>query len=240
MKHPEECTAYFYLAMSTMAEIDDTVEPEYAPKLREAAERAKLIYLKCAELDTDSQAKLVRPLALGLLDSGTEERVLARLVQAVEDYGYRVGTGFLSTPHALGELIRAGRADVAYKMLLNEELPSWLGEVTAGATTVWEDWEGSLSLNRYSPGAVCQWLFDTCAGIRVAGERRFTIAPVPGGDLRFVQAEYKCTHGTVVSRWEKKRTRYRYTVTVPANCMAEIVLPDGRTETVEAGVHVNE
>lgn len=44
-----------------------------------------------------------------------------------------------------------------------------------GATTVWEDWEGTVSHNHYSPSAVCQWLFDTAAGIRVEGENHFVL-----------------------------------------------------------------
>ena len=142
---------------------------------RKAADLAKAIYPKYAELDTDRQAKLVRPLALGLLDGETKKAAQTRLVKAVESFHYRVGTGFLSTPFLLGELTEAGATETAYQVLLNPEKPGWLYEVLQGATTVWETWEGYVgkgdagSLNHYSPGAVCQWLFDTCAGIRVEG-----------------------------------------------------------------------
>ena len=76
-----------------------------------------------------------------------------------------------------------GRADLAYRMLENEKQPGWLYEVKQGATTIWENWEGSASHNHYSPGAVCQWLFDTVAGIVPDGENHFVIRPVPGGDM---------------------------------------------------------
>ena len=58
----------------------------------------------------------------------------------------------LSTPFILPTLTEAGHMDVAFKMLENEDLPSWLAQVKAGATTVWEDWEGKASHNHYSPG----------------------------------------------------------------------------------------
>ena len=112
---------------------------------------------------------------------------------------------------------------------------------------IWENWEGfaagdldqgdSGSLNHYSPGAVCQWLFDSCAGIRVEGENHFVIAPVPGGELQYAAAGYRSLYGEVVSRWEKTEERMRYTVTVPVNCTARICLPDGRQETVSAGTY---
>ena len=244
-KHTEEATAYLHLTMSTMAEIAELLgEKELAARYAEVAEGSKKAYAKFAELDTDRQAKLVRPLALGLLDGETKKAAQTRLVKAVENFHYCVGTGFLSTPFLLGVLTEAGESETAYKMLLNTEKPGWLYEVTHGATTVWETWEGCTigavntgSLNHYSPGAVCQWLFDTVCGIRVDGENRFVIAPVPGGTLSHAEASYRSLYGEVKSRWEKTEQGVKYTVEIPANCTAEICLPDGRTETVTAGVH---
>lgn len=239
-KHPEECTAYLYFTMTIMAEIASLLG-EACDEYLKAAGEAKEAYAKYAELDTDRQAKLVRPLALELLDGEEKKKAQARLVKAVERFNYRVGTGFLSTPFLLGELTEAGAAETAYKVLLNPEKPGWFHEVLQGATTVWETWEGytgkgnSGSLNHYSPGAVCQWLFDTCAGIREEGENHFVIAPVPGGVLTHAEASYQSLYGKVESRWEKTESSVRYTVTIPANCTAEIRLADGRTENVTAG-----
>ena len=239
-KHPEECTAYLYLTMTTMAEIASLLgEPGDAYK--EAAEQTKRVYAKYAELDTDRQAKLVRPLALELLDGEEKKKAQARLIKAVERFNYRVGTGFLSTPFLLGELTKAGANENAYQVLLNPEKPGWLYEVEQGATTVWETWEGyagkgdSGSLNHYSPGAVCQWLFDTCAGIRVMGENHFVITPIPGGTLTHAEANYKSLYGEVKSGWEKTESGIQYSITIPSNCTAEIRLADGRTENVTAG-----
>ena len=242
-KHPEECTAYLYLTMTTMAEIAGLLGKP-ADAYAAAAERAREVYFQYAELDTDRQAKLVRPLALGLLKGEAKMKAQNRLVRAVENFNYRVGTGFLSTPFLLGTLTEAGEAETAYRLLLNTEKPGWLYEVLKGATTIWETWEGYTgrggdgSLNHYSPGAVCQWLFDSCAGIRVEGERHFVIEPVPGGTLSFAEAGYKSLYGEVRSRWERTPEGIAYTITVPANCTAEIRLPGRETESVAAGRYV--
>ena len=240
-KHPEECTAYLYLAMTTMTEIaEEAGESGYAGRLRETAAGAKRAYLRFAELDTDRQAKLVRPLALGLLEGDLRKKAEQRLVKAVRNYRYRVGTGFLSTPFILPVLTEAGETETAYKMLLNEEKPGWLGEVADGATTVWENWEGNLSQNHYSPGAVCQWLFDTVCGIRQDGENHFVIAPVPGPGLTCAEASYRSLYGEVRSRWSIKDGKTVYEFTVPANCTAELRLPDGTTQNAGAGSFVRE
>ena len=237
-KHPEECTAYLYLAMTTLAEIAELLgEPDYQAKCREIAAGAKKAYPALAELDTDRQAKLVRPLALGLLDGDAKNAAQQRLTQAVENYRYRVGTGFLSTPFLLPVLTEAGESETAYKMLENTEKPGWLGEVLDGATTIWENWEGNLSQNHYSPGAVCQWLFDTAAGIRMDGENHFTIAPIPGGTLTYAEARYRSIYGEVFSRWERTAEGMIFTFTIPANTTAEVRLLNGEVQTVSTGTH---
>ena len=233
-RHPEECTAYLYYSMKTIAQIARILQKPFE-KYETCAEGAKKAYIRFAQLDTDRQAKMVRPLALGLLDGETKKRTQENLIRAVEKYRYRVGTGFLSTPFLLPVLTDAGAPETAYRMLENTEKPGWLGEVTDGATTIWENWEGDLSQNHYSPGAVCQWLFDTCAGIRVSGENEFEIAPVPGGTFTYAQAEWLSPYGFVRSRWEQEGDRIRYSLTIPANCRAKVHLLDGRTMTLTAG-----
>lgn len=55
-------------------------------------------------------------------------------------------------------------------MLEQEQSPSWLFNVKAGATTILEDWQGFekcvASFNHYSFGAICDFLIAGIAGIR--------------------------------------------------------------------------
>lgn len=183
---------------------------------------------------------LMVPLALGLLDGDDKKQAEGQLVKAVKEYRYCVGTGFLSTPFLLPVLTEAGHSDVAYRMLENTKKPGWLGEVLDGATTVWENWEGDLSQNHYSPGAVCQWLFEAVAGIHVDGENHFTIVPVPGGTLTYAEASYASLYGTVCSKWEKTEAGLRFTIVLPANTFADIILPDGGHHKAGCGKHTYE
>ena len=131
----------------------------------------------------------------------------------------------------------------AYRLLENEQIPGWLAMPRLGATTIWESWEGPYntqgagagSLNHYSKGAVCAWLFNTVCGIRVDGENRFVIAPRPGGSLTHASASYCSVFGKVESKWEVTQGGHIFTITVPANCCATVRLPDGRVITQSAG-----
>ncbi|KPM50434.1 alfa-L-rhamnosidase [Frankia sp. R43] len=239
---PEEATAYLHFSMRHLAEIaaelDETADAKLFTEYADGARAAyRHLYLHADTTDTDRQAKMVRPLAFGLVEDTERRRLEERLVRAVENRSHHVNTGFLSTAFLLPTLTAANRADTAYRMLENEDAPSWLAEVKAGATTVWEDWEGAASHNHYSPGAVCQWLFDTVAGIRVAAERHFVIAPVPGGTLTHAQASYTSVYGTVTSAWTRAGAGVALTITIPPNTTADIRLPGGGAYAVGPGTH---
>lgn len=248
---PEESTAYTYFTLHRVLKIADILKKPKTKRLAriqkysEGAKRAyrELVTKPKFSLDTDRQAKLVRPLYMGLLTAEQEDFAKKRLIRALENYGWRLGTGFLSTPFILFVLEKIG-VEYAYKLLENEELPGWLFMPKHGATTVWEDWEGdrasdqnAASLNHYSKGAVCEWLMSEMCGIKVAGENQFLIAPKPGGSITYAKAEYQSIYGKVACRWEKTEEGYRYTVTLPSNTTARLILPDGREDVLSSGIY---
>jgi len=56
-------------------------------------------------------------------------------VKDIEAHGNHLTTGFLGTPFLMFVLDENGRADVAYKLLLQDTYPSWGYMVRKGATT---------------------------------------------------------------------------------------------------------
>ena len=247
---PEEATAYLSYVMGAMAEVAKELnKTEDLPLYEEYRDGAKKTYQKLRHtdkytLDTDRQARLVRPLYFNLLDKKDTEFAKERLVKALDNYNWRVGTGFLSTPFILYVLNEID-TELAYKLLENEEKPGWLCMPKAGATTIWEDWEGPnsdngvgggiASLNHYSKGAVCEWIFEEMCGIKVVGENEFVIAPNPGGHFTYAGMEYESVYGRVSCRWEKKEGGFSYEITVPANTRATVILPGEGERVLLAG-----
>ena len=144
--HPEESTAYTCYVMEHMEEIAEHLgRPDDAQKYRRYADGCRRAYQELMEkkgytLDTDRQAKLVRPLYMHLLNKKQTDFAEKRLLQAMEHYGWRLGTGFLSTPFILDVLAEMD-IEYAYRLLENEEMPGWLFMPKNGATTIWESWE---------------------------------------------------------------------------------------------------
>lgn len=110
LPHPKESTAYTVFIMEHMMEIagywGKQQDKALFEKYRDGCTKAyrELITLPAYTLDTNRQAKLVRPLYLRLLDEKQEAFAKHRLVQAMENYRWRLGTGFLSTPFILDVL----------------------------------------------------------------------------------------------------------------------------------------
>ena len=243
--HPEETTAYIVYLLETMAEIAEVLgKAEDKKRFSEYAEKAKIGYGKLIEcpkfsLDTDRQAKLVRPLYMGLLDEKQAEFAKKRLIAALEHYDWRLGTGFLSTPFIL-YVLEDIDVEYAYRLLENEQMPGWLFMPKMNANTIWESWEGTqaqggiASLDHYSKGAVLEWVVSEMCGIQVSGENKFTIAPKVGGRFTFAKCEYQSVYGTVKSDWERRNGETTYKIVIPANTTAKVILPDGE-KTLTAG-----
>lgn len=251
MPHPEESTAYTAYVLGLMCEIANHMgDRENRPLFDEyakgcAAAYRDLIMHSGYTLDTDRQAKLVRPLYMHLLDEKQSAYAKKRLIKALDHYGWRLGTGFLSTPLILDVLADMDIA-YAYRLLENEEMPGWLFMPKNGATTIWESWEGTqaqggiASLNHYSKGACCEWLFKGMCGIHIDGENHFVIKPLPGGHFTYANARYKSIYGEVYSGWKKENGKYLYDIKIPANTTAEIILPNNTVKTVTAGSYTFE
>lgn len=243
--HPEETTAYIVYLLQTMAEIAEVLgKQDDKKRFSEYAEKAKIGYgklIECPEftLDTDRQAKLVRPLYMGLLDEKQTEFAKKRLITALEHYGWRLGTGFLSTPFIL-YVLEDIDVEYAYRLLENEQMPGWLFMPKMNANTIWESWEGTqaqggiASLDHYSKGAVLEWVVSEMCGIQVSGENEFTIAPKAGGHFTFAKCEYQSVYGKVKSDWRRENGKTVYTISVPANTTAKVILPGGE-KTLTAG-----
>ena len=179
-------------------------------------------------------------------DLGKKEKHAAVLVKLLENNNRKLKTGFVGTPLLADALTKIGRDDLAYALLFNEEYPGWLYEVNLGATTIWERWNsvgadglisstGMNSLNHYSYGAIVQWIFERCAGLKPLepGFASAQIAPVPHVKLGSIHMAYRSAAGEWKINWQLQgRKTLCLQISVPFGAQAQVVLPDwdGRTE----------
>jgi alpha-L-rhamnosidase len=176
----------------------------------------------------------------GLVEPENQERVLQNLVASVAKQNGHIDTGILGAKYILNTLTDHGRADVAYQMASQKDLPSWGYWIKQGATTLWEQWNGTESRNHIMFGDISAWFYKALAGINAdpaaPGFKHFLIRPQPVGDLTFARAKYESIHGAIVSDWKIKRGKFILHVVVPPNTTAAVCVPGAKiNEVLEGG-----
>jgi alpha-L-rhamnosidase len=209
----------------------------------------------------DTQTSYAVGLALGLFNSDAAPEMVKNLADAVtrentDDGGvvrpkYSLMTGFIGTAWISKALSQNGLGELAYRLLHNNQYPSWLYAIDQGATSIWERLNGYTvengfggnnsmnSFNHYSFGAVGQWMMAHSLGIErdEPGFRTFILQPEPDptGTMTWAEGHYDSMYGRISSAWKIEGTTLTYRATVPANTTATLYLPTSSAESVKEG-----
>jgi hypothetical protein len=201
----------------------------------------------------NSQTGLLWALKLGLYNSdSTHQTLLNSLLTNLANAGgsmrpgYAENTlavGFLGVNVLLPVLADEGENEMAFNLLLQDEMPSWLFPVKQGATTTWERWNsysltdsfgdsGMNSFNHYSYGAAVEWVYKYLAGINIdsdnPGFENVILQPTldTSGRITTVDAKYESVRGPIVSKYAAASGAFTsYHTEIPANTTATLYLP---------------
>ena len=229
-------TAYYYVDAKIVGEAACLLHkhPDAGHYLDLAAEiktafNRKFFHPDTGLYDNGSQTALSCALYQGLVDPQNQARVLANLVAAVEKTDHHIDTGILGAKYLLNTLLENDRTEVAYPMVARKDQPSWGWWLEQGATTLWEQWNGTESRNHIMFGDVSAWFYKALAGIQpdpqAPGFKHFFVAPHVVGDLTSARGEYNSIHGTIVSDWQVVNGEFRLRLIVPANTTATVSVP---------------
>lgn len=205
-------------------------------------------------LMSDSPAAYAVAICFDLFDDDDVRAAFGRrLASLVERGGCKIPTGFIGTPIIQDALVATGHGDVAERLLLQTECPSWLYPVTMGATSIWERWDsmrpdgtvntgGMTSFNHYALGAVSDWLHRVLAGLSPAdaGYREIRIEPHPMPSFDSASARHVTPYGVAESSWSRDPGgAINVRAVVPPNTDAIVKLP-GWHDSVRVGSGAHE
>ncbi|MVA74692.1 Bacterial alpha-L-rhamnosidase [Auraticoccus sp. F435] len=200
---------------------------------------------------SDSVTAYAMALEWDLLPDAARPAAGRRLADLVRAEDFRVATGFVGTPLVTDALTRAGYPEVAYRLLLQTDCPSWLYQVQMGATTIWERWDSMLpdgtinpgqmtSFNHYALGAVADWLHRTVAGLAIGapGYREVVVRPVPTRRLDHASTRHASPYGEIRVGWSRRGTEVGVHAELPVGVSATVWLPGaGQPQRVGPGSH---
>lgn len=193
----------------------------------------------------NSQTAYVLALRYGMVSGKRYEQAAEHLIDRIRSRNWHLSTGFIGTKDLMLVLAQIGRNDVAYRLVMNEDYPSWGFSIRHGATSIWERWDGwtpengfqNVGMNsfaHYAFGAVYQWMVEQIGGIQIIepGYKKFRIAPIPGGGLTYAKVKVESVRGVIQSDWEVKNDKIWMRVVIPPNTSCTVVVPTRNPESI--------
>lgn len=224
-----------------------------AVKYQQMADSAK-VYIKERFLNEDGsfrteilntmQTPALFALKNQLVEGKAKENMIGRLRENFKQHELCLQTGFLGTSILMPTLTENGMEDLAYELLLQRKNPSWLYSIDNGATTIWERWNsymldkgmgprGMNSFNHYAYGCVCEWIWESVAGIaadpKYPGFKHIIMKPVPDKRLGHVTANYYSAAGLIKSSWKYEGDKWSWEFTIPQGATATVTIPGEET-----------
>ncbi len=178
------------------------------------------------------QAYLAVALLVGLPPREVEPAVWKRLEDEIliRRQGH-IHAGITGGAFLFKTLRAHDRHDLLCEMVAQEDFPGWGDMLKRGATTMWESWEGTLSLLHSSylyPGA---WFMDGLGGIQPGpdgqGFKDFLLKPamLKRLPIEWVKTSYDSPYGTIVTQWKFQGAQIHLGTVVPPNTTAILILP---------------
>jgi alpha-L-rhamnosidase len=217
--------------------------------------------------EDNAQTSLLWALKLGLYEDENQKQQLIDLLESNirNDAAYKaanplsarvnyaentLSVGFLGINILAPVLSENGNSDLAYTLLLQDEMPSWLYSVKNGATTIWERWNSYStedgfgppsmnSFNHFSYGAIGEWMYSDMLGISNdpsnPGFKHIVLKPTIDNEKRITSSKgsYDSLYGEIKGSWKVKNGTFTYNATVPANTTATVYIPTNNVNTVK-------
>lgn len=248
-------TAYYAYSAKILSQCAGILGKEedkhhYTELYKKIKDNFKTKYIKEGKILILTQTAQVIALYFGLLDQEEEQKAITSLVSMLHENNDHLTTGFAGTPYLCHVLSRYGYTEMAYTLLMQKDFPSWLYQVTQGATTVWEHWDGRKpdgtfwsdnmnSFNHYAYGSIGEWLYRCAAGINAdenaPGFKHIRICPNSDERLGELYCKYHSVHGDIVSSWKRKENHVSYSIRIPVNTSAAVYLENGEIYQVGSG-----
>lgn len=223
-----------------------TVRPGTSPAAKE-----HFLYPDSTYYGNNSSTSNILPLAFGMVPEECRKAVEGNLLHSLivdkkgSNYTAHVASGVVGVNWMMRLLTAIGRGDVAAGLISHTEYPGFGYEVSKGATTIWELWNGDKaaramnSLNHVMMlGDLVNWLYQDLGGINPAkpGYKEILLKPdFSVDDIDSCSVSYNTPYGLLGSKWNKTLSRIDWEIEVPCNTSATFVVPAPKNDVKVSG-----
>jgi hypothetical protein len=236
---PYVATAYYFYVLKHLVKSAELVGNKYdafhyaslADEVRKVL-NTKFFNSQTKQYATGSQTANAMAVYMNIVEPENKKAVLDNLAKDIKAHRNRLTTGDIGNRYLFQTLATNGLNELMYTLFNHEEAPGYGFQLKFGATTLTEQWDPrqGASWNHFMLGQIDEWFFASLAGIQndpnKPGMQHFIIKPEIVGDLKFVKASTKTLYGKISVDWKLDKKNFSMTVDVPANCTADVYLPE--------------
>ena len=173
------------------------------------------------------------------LPEDQKQRVIAALQSDIAANGGHLDTGIFGTQFFFEVLAENGMEELAYEVMNMKTEPSYGWWIEQGATTTWEEWNGSGSHNHPMFGGGIVWLYRKLAGMETdpsqPGYRNIIFRPEPVGDISFVKYSNETVYGSASVNWRRRDNTFKLDINVPVGSTATVYVPTSNAKSITEG-----
>ena len=218
--------------------IGNTLDASFARQLGEeikAAVRKNLIDFETMTVNDMSQSGQALAIYYNIFEPSEKPEATRKLAQLVHMSDDNFEGGFLCLRVIFHVLAAFGEAELAYKMIMKNDFPSYAYYINQGMTSLPEIFRKNVSdcksQNHHFFGDVNHWFMRHVVGINVnpTGDDANNIVVKPNfvSDLTFAEGSYEAPAGKIYVKWEKKGENVDVTVRSDEGIKCEVRLPSG-------------
>ncbi len=197
-------------AAQMFSSIGLTYEAEYAESIyrdMRATVRRELIDKDTMTVSGSCQSSQCIALYYGVFEPHEEPQAFERLLEFIHAKKDTFDCGFIGMHAIFHVLTRFGRSDLAYKMIMGREYPSYGHLIDIGETAMPEKFmEDPLlvgSHNHHFLGDISRWFTFNIGGLEVIDSNTVRVAPKDIEGIDFAEAFYELPAGRVSVSWTK-------------------------------------
>jgi alpha-L-rhamnosidase len=170
--------------------------------------------------------------------------IIAALKSDIASNDGHLDTGIFGTQFLFEVLAENGMQDLAYEIMNQRTKPSYGWWIEQGATTTWEEWDGSGSHNHPMFGGGIVWFYRELAGMKTdpsePGYRNIIFKPLPAGDMTYASYSNETPNGAASVSWGKNDGVFKLDINVPVGSTGTVYVPaSAAKEVTESGKGIN-
>ena len=179
-----------------------------------------------------NQIDLTYPLLAEIVPDSLIQKVKKSLFYEVEENRKgHVACGLVGIPVFTEWATLEQEVELVYSMLKKKDYPGYLYMIDNGATTTWENWDGSRSCIHNCFNGIGSWFYQAVGGIQMDHEfpayQQIIIQPqIPDG-ITWAKTTQETPSGIVGVNWKLQANKFNMQLDIPVGVEAKVIIPDG-------------